>query len=32
VSARTNTTAKQLLFASIIYLPVLLALMAIDKQ
>jgi heme o synthase len=32
VNERTNTTAKQLLFASIIYLPVLLALMAIDKQ
>ncbi|SRR5579883_1020166 len=28
---RTNTSAKQLLFASIIYLPVLLALMVIDK-
>jgi heme o synthase len=32
VNERTNTTAKQLLFASIIYLPVLLLLMAIDKQ
>ncbi len=32
VNERTNTTAKQLLFASIIYLPVLLSLMAIDKQ
>jgi protoheme IX farnesyltransferase len=31
VNERTNTTAKQLLFASIIYLPVLLALMAVDK-
>jgi len=31
-NARTNSTAKQLLFASIIYLPVLLSLMAIDKQ
>ncbi len=30
-NARTNTTAKQLLFASIIYLPVLLVLMALDK-
>lgn len=29
---RTNTTARQLLFASIIYLPVLLALLAIDKS
>ncbi len=32
VQERTNTTAKQLLFASIIYLPVLLSLMAIDKR
>jgi heme o synthase len=31
-SQRTNTTARQLLFASIIYLPVLLALLAIDKS
>jgi heme o synthase len=30
-SQRTNTAAKQLLFASIIYLPVLLVLMAINK-
>lgn len=29
---RTNTTARQLLFASIIYLPVILALLAIDKR
>jgi heme o synthase len=29
---RTNTRARQLLFASIIYLPVLLALLAIDKR
>jgi heme o synthase len=29
---RTNTSAKQLLFASIIYLPLLLALMVLDKQ
>src|SRR5665213_424692 len=29
---RTNTSARQLLFASIIYLPVLLALLAIDKS
>jgi len=31
-NSQTNTTAKQLLFASIIYLPVLMALMAIDKM
>ena len=31
-SQRTNTTARQLLFASIIYLPVLLTLLAIDKS
>jgi protoheme IX farnesyltransferase len=30
-SARTNASAKQLLLASIIYLPVLLLLMVIDK-
>jgi protoheme IX farnesyltransferase len=30
-SLRTNTAAKRLLFASIIYLPVLLALMVLDK-
>lgn len=29
---RTNTSAKKLLFASIVYLPVLLALMVLDKQ
>jgi len=29
---RTNASAKRLLFASIVYLPVLLALMAIDKN
>ena len=28
---RTNTSARQLLFASIIYLPALMALMVIDK-
>jgi protoheme IX farnesyltransferase len=30
-NSRTNTTAKQLLFASIIYLPILMALMVLDK-
>ena len=29
---RTNTSARQLLFASIIYLPVLLVLMIVDKM